>query len=287
MERCTLSLGIIVSCVICLISAGAHGKESPYLNPAEFSSDPLANITSVTWKPDGTEMVTQFADPATGMEFILVKGGCYQMGNTFGEGGSDEKPVHEVCVDNFYMGKFEVTQGEYRKIMGRNPSKSKKGKRYPVETVSWEDAQEFIQKLNRRTGKSFRLPTEAEWEYAARSGGRKEKYSGGGNVDSVAWYGHNSGGSTHRVGQKQANGLGLHDMSGNVWEWCQDWYASDYYSKSSRNNPTGPSSGSYRVSRGGGWFNLLSNVRAALRHGYQPWGRSADLGFRLASSLGQ
>ena len=228
-----------------------------------------------------------FTDSKTGMEFVFVKGGCYQMGDTFGDGARDEKPVHEVCLDDFYMGKYEVTQAEYKKIMGSNPSKSKKGDRYPVEQVSWEDAQEFIQKLNRRTGKSFRLPTEAEWEYAARSGGRKEKYSGGNSIESVAWYYGNSGGSTHRVGQKQANGLGLHDMSGNVWEWCQDRYGKDYYSKSPRKNPKGPGSGSHRVYRGGSWLSIPSLVRAAYRYRDLPWLRIANVGFRLAFSSGQ
>ena len=232
-----------------------------------------------------------FKDAATGMEMIFVKGGCYQMGDTFGDGGKDEKPVHDVCVSDFYMGKHEVTQGQWKRIMGNNPSSfSSCGDNCPVENVSWNDVQNFIGKLNSRTGKRYRLPTEAEWEYAARSGGKSEKWSGTSSESSLgdyAWYISNSGRRTHPVGQKQPNGLGLHDMSGNVWEWCQDWYGSNYYGGSGRDNPVGPSSGSYRVIRGGGWSGSAASARAAFRSGYLPDDRYYDLGFRLALPPGQ
>jgi sulfatase modifying factor 1 len=229
-----------------------------------------------------------FKDAATGMEMIFVKGGCYQMGDTVGGGHSDEKPVHEVCVSDFYMGKYEVTQRQWQNIMGGNPSHfSSCGDNCPVEKVSWDDVQNFIGKLNSRTGKRYRLPTEAEWEYAARSGGKSEKYSGGNDVDAVAWYGSNSGSRTHPVGQKQPNGLGLHDMSGNVWEWCQDWYGSSYYNQSPRDNPVGPSSGSARVVRGGSWYSVAASTRAALRRRSYPVIRYDFLGFRLALPPGQ
>ena len=228
---------------------------------------------------------TNFNDPVTGMEFVFVKGGCYEMGDTFGDGDSDEKPGHTVCVDDFYIGKYEVTQGQWKKIMKNNPAYFKScGDNCPVEKVSWNDVQEFIRKLNNQTGKNFRLPTEAEWEYAARSGGKKEKYSGGNDVDAVAWYGYNSGYKTTPVGQKQANGLGIYDMSGNVWEWCSDWYDKNYYGSSPRNNPQGPSSGSYRVRRGGSWRNVPVRVRSANRYGGSPGSSYDDLGFRLVLS---
>jgi len=182
-----------------------------------------------------------------------VPGGCFQMGDTFGDGDKDEKPVHEVCLDGFLMGKFEVTQGLWQAVMAENPAYFKKGPGYPVETVSWEDVQIFLKALNAKTGKSFRLPTEAEWEYACRSGGKQQKYCGGENRDVLAWYKDNSGEMTHPVGQKAANGLGLYDMSGNVWEWVQDWYDKGYYGKSPGQNPTGASSGSGRDLRGGSW----------------------------------
>ncbi|MBU4295114.1 MAG: SUMF1/EgtB/PvdO family nonheme iron enzyme [Desulfobulbaceae bacterium] len=228
-----------------------------------------------------------YQDPITGMEFVWVEGGCFQMGDTFGDGDTDEKPVHEVCVDGFYMGKYAVTQGQWEKIMVSNPSEFKSGDDFPVENVSWDDTQEFIGKLNAQTGKKYRLPTEAEWEYAARSGGKKEKYAGGNNAKAVAWYEDNSRGKTHRVGTKNANGLGLHDMSGNVWEWCQDWFDKGYYSSSPRNNPQGPSSGSYRVDRGGSWRSLPGGVRAANRDRGAPDYRLNYLGFRLVLPPGQ
>lgn len=217
------------------------------------------------------------------LEFVLVKGGCYQMGDTFGDGGSDEKPVHEVCVDDFSIGKYEVTQAQWEAVMGSNPSNFKQcGGNCPVESVSWNDIQEFIKKLNNMTGKTYRLPTEAEWEYAARSGGKSEKYAGGNDVDTVAWYDNNSGSRTHPVGQKQPNGLGIYDMTGNVWEWCQDWYGDGYYKSSPKDNPQGPSSGSDRVLRGGSWVNNAASARATNRGRNSPGGRYDIHGFRLA-----
>jgi len=226
-----------------------------------------------------------FTDSATGMQMIFVKGGCYQMGDAFGDGAADEKPVHEVCVNDFYIGKYEVTQGQWQRIMGNNPSYFKNcGDNCPVEQVSWNDAQDFIRRLNSRSGKQYRLPTEAEWEYAARSGGRSEKYTGGNDVDAVAWYRSNSGSKTHPVGQKRPNGLGLYDMSGNVWEWCSDWYGKKYYSQGPRDNPDGPSSGYYRVLRGGSCDDTPSGVRVADRVRLEPGYRDYYIGFRVALS---
>ena len=228
------------------------------------------------------------------MEFVLVKGGCFQMGDTLGNGGSDEKPVHEVCVDDFTIGKYEVTQAQWEAVMGSNPSNFKQcGGNCPVEQVSWNDIQEFIKKLNATVGadsvrpeansiRPYRLPTEAEWEYAARSGGKSEKYAGDNDLDSVAWYNSNAGSQTHPVGQKQSNGLGLYDMIGNVWEWCQDCYDDSYYKNSTKNNPQGELSGSYRVLRGGAWNNDATNERAAYRRRGTPGFGGSNYGFRLA-----
>jgi formylglycine-generating enzyme required for sulfatase activity len=222
------------------------------------------------------------------MEFVFVKGGCFQMGNTFGDGEPDEKPVHEVCVDDFYMGKYEVTQGQWQTVMGANPSYFKEcGVNCPVEQVSWNDVQEFISRLNQRSGKRFRLPTEAEWEYGARSGGKREKWSGTsreGKLGQYAWYDGNSAGRTHRVGEKRPNGLGLHDMTGNVWEWCSDWYGENYYRGRPRNNPKGPDNGSSRVLRGGSWGNSPRYMRAADRYEDIPTDRGGNYGFRLGLS---
>jgi formylglycine-generating enzyme required for sulfatase activity len=221
-------------------------------------------------------------DPYTGIEFVGVPGGCFQMGDTFGDGTNWEKPVHEVCVSGFSIGKYEVTQGQWKKVVGSNPSFfSNCGDDCPVEQVSWNDVQEFTRKLNQQTGGSFRLPTEAEWEFAARRGGKSEKYSGGNDVDSVAWYSNNSGSKTHPVGQKRANELGIHDMSGNVYEWVSDWGNS--YNSDRQQDPTGPSLGSFRVFRGGSWDYDAGRVRAAARTHNVPDSRYNFLGFRLAS----
>ena len=222
-----------------------------------------------------------------GVEFKMVKvaGGTFQMGAT-SEQGEDayawEKPVHSVTLSDYYIGQTEVTQELWEAVMGSNPSYFTGDNRRPVEMVSWNDCQEFIKKLNRLTGKNFRLPTEAEWEYAARGGNKSRgyKYSGSDNPDLVAWYDDNSGDKTHPVAQKQSNELGLYDMSGNVWEWCQDWYGD--YSSNSQTNPTGASKGSYRVLRGGSWYYNARYVRVSNRNRSTPDYRLSRHGLRLA-----
>lgn len=227
-------------------------------------------------------------DPAT-IEMVQVKGGCYQMGgDTYGDVEPEEKPMHEVCVDDFFIGKYEVTQGQWKKVMGSNPAIDKScGENCPVDNVSWNDAQDFISKLNSRSGGSkYRLPTEAEFEYAHRSGGKSERYSGGNDVESVGWYGANSGGRgrIHPVGTKAPNGLGIYDMSGNVWEMTNDWYGSEYYSNSPRNNPKGPGSGVERVKKGGGANSPPENLRTSRRGSETPDARHFLIGFRLAKT---
>jgi len=214
---------------------------------------------------------------------IFVKGGCFMMGSNDGE--SDEKPVHQVCVDDFYIGKYEVTQKQWKEIMGNNPSRFKCDN-CPVEQVNWNDVQDFIKKLNTKTGNNYRLPTEAEWEYAARGGNQSKgyTYSGSNTIGSVAWYTGNSGSKTHTVGTKKANELEIYDMSGNVWEWCSDLYGGDYYGKSLKNNPAGPTTGSDRVYRGGSWNYNATSCRVAYRSSYYPIIRYYTLGFRLALS---
>jgi formylglycine-generating enzyme required for sulfatase activity len=224
-----------------------------------------------------------YKDTVTGMEFVWVEGGCYSMGDNFGDGSFDEKPVHQVCVDGFYIGKYEVTQGQWHEIMRYNPSMFKKGDRNPVEQVSWDDTQEFIKKLNLLHRMHFSLPTEAQWEYACRSMEIEEKNCGGNDANSVAWNKSNSMGMTHQVGTKSPNGFEIYDMSGNVEEWVIDWYDSHYYGKSSRNNPQGPPSGALHVIRGGSWSHNPMDVRAAARNWYSPGVRIAYVGFRLVS----
>jgi serine/threonine protein kinase/formylglycine-generating enzyme required for sulfatase activity len=217
-----------------------------------------------------------------GIEMVLVKGGTFDMGDTFNEGYPDEKPVHSVTVSDFYIGKTEVTQKQWVAIMGSNPSYFI-GDNRPVESVTWNDVQEFIRKLNARTGGNFRLPTEAEWEYAARGGNKSRgyKYSGSNNVDEVAWYDGNSNDRTHPVGTKKPNELGIYDMSGNVWEWCADWYDKAYYSNSPYENPTGPASSQVRVLRGGSWYHFGYYLRCSYRYGVYPIDRYSVIGFRL------
>ncbi len=216
---------------------------------------------------------------------IAVEGDTFQMGATSEQGSdvnSDEKPVHNVTLSDYYIGETEVTQELWEAVVGSNPSKFSGYPQRPVEYVSWNDCQEFITKLSQLTGKNFRLPTEAEWEYAARGGNRSKryKYSGSNTIGDVAWYTDNSSSRTHDVKTKQANGLGIYDMSGNVYEWCQDWYGD--YSSSPENNPTGPATGSDRVLRGGSWDYGEWSCRVSCRLGRNPAGWSNSYGFRLA-----
>lgn len=216
-------------------------------------------------------------------EMVAVKGGTFTMGCTSEQGGdcdNDEKPTHNVTLNDYYIGKFEVTQELWKAVMGKNPS-NWKGDKLPVENVSWNAVQEFITKLNQKTGANFRLPTEAEWEYAARGGNKSNgyKYSGSNAIGNVAWYWDNADKKTHQVGTKSPNELGIYDMSGNVLEWCQDWYGN--YSSGNQTNPTGPSAGFYRVLRGGSWYYIARNCCVSYRYRSNPDGRGNDFGFRL------
>lgn len=229
-----------------------------------------------------------FTESVAGLniEMVAVQGGSFQMGSNADD--SDEKPVHKVSLSDFYIGKYELTQAQWKAVMGNNPSHFK-GDNLPVEKVSWNDIQEFIKKLNQKTGKNYRLPTEAEWEYAAQGASTGSasttKYSGSNNIGNVGWYEDNSNSKTHEVGQKQANELGIYDMTGNVWEWCNDWYDSEYYENSPEFNPQGASSGSRRVFRGGGWYSGGSRCRVAYRGSISPDTGRNNIGFRLAISL--
>jgi formylglycine-generating enzyme required for sulfatase activity len=245
--------------------------------------------------------------------FVRVEGGTFQMGSTSGD--SDEKPVHTVTVSGFYMSKYEVTQKEWREVMGTSVSQQRDmrdkswslygvGDTYPMYYVNWYEAVEYCNKRSVREGltpayrgsgdsivcdfraNGYRLPTEAEWEYAAKGGnqgGLTYEYSGSNSVDAVGWYSGNSGGSTHAAGTKQPNSLGLYDMSGNVWEWCWDWYGS--YSGGSQTDPRGPASGSNRVLRGGSWYDYAWYLRSANRNYYGPSLRYNFNGFRLVRAL--
>ncbi len=280
--------------------AVALGKEVEASRAAKSDTGEIKDEEEPKSKPSNTypkeelsrPTVESYTDPVTGMEFVYVNGGCYEMGDTFGDGEKYEQPVHEVCVDDFYIGKYVVTQGQWEDVMGCNPSDSKKGRNYPVESVSWNDVQEFIKGLNQSTGKRYRLPTEAEWEYAARSCGKRAKYAGTSvelEVDQYAWFKKNAEGCTHPVGQKKPNSLMVFDMSGNVLEWCEDNYSDVSYKKHKRKNPIFikkwyMDNSSSRVLRGGGFGNDLDLMRVTARWGDSPDFRGSIYGFRLAST---
>jgi formylglycine-generating enzyme required for sulfatase activity len=225
--------------------------------------------------------------PKTIPGMVFVKGGCYQMGcgSWTDYCSADEKPVHEVCVKDFYIAAREVMQEEWVTLMGNNPSAFTECDVCPVENVSWNDVQKYIRKLNEKTGRNYRLPTEAEWEYAARSGGKEEKYAGtssNSDIGAYAYYKKNSGGKPRSVGMKRPNGLGIYDMTGNVWEWLDDRYDKKFYSVSPRMNPPGPARGTYRVLRGGSWDRQPESIRASKRAKDHPDTRRNYYGFRCA-----
>ena len=215
------------------------------------------------------------------MEMVYVEGGTFEMGATAEQGNDaqdDEYPVRTIKLDGYHIGKYEVTQAQWKAVMGTDPSKSK-GDNFPVENVRWYDAQSFCQKLSEATGRKYVLPTEAQWEYAARGGNKSQhyKYAGSNDIDEVAWYYYyNSSDGTHPVGTKKANELGLYDMSGNVWEWCSDWYGN--YDANDTDNPQGSANGSYRVIRGGGRSYAARNCRVSNRS----YGTPYNCGFRVA-----
>ena len=238
-----------------------------------------------------------FTEDAWGinMKLIWVEGGEFMMGCTSEQSGcdSDEQNVRSVTVDGFYIGMLEVTQAQWEKVMGTSISQQRNkansslslcgvGSDYPMYYVSWEEATEFCRLLSNKTGRTYTLPTEAQWEYAARGGKKNEetKYAGSNMIDAVAWYDDISDWSSHPCGTKRANALGIYDMSGNVYEWCKDWYSNSYTSYDT-NNPTGPSSGSFRVCRGGCWYLHKRWCRVAFRKKESPNSRYRTLGFRV------
>ena len=256
-----------------------------YKKNGTFEKFPYEQIDSiVTYNYDATDPTEDGAFTVNGVAFkmILVEGGTFYMGSDSGD--INEKPVHSVTLSDYMIGETEVTQELWQAVMGDNPSYFKGNMQRPVEKVSWNDCLDFIEKLNELTGEHFSLPTEAQWEYAARGGRYYEGYvySGSNTIGNVAWYHENSSSSTHPVKAKQANELGLYDMSGNVWEWCQDWYGD--YTSTSVTDPTGASSGSYRVLRGGGWYGDPTYCRVSDRYYLTPERKDGHYGLRLALS---
>ena len=270
----------------CNAEGQAIFKTSNALGARLFGASYGGGSTTTARNQSFTETVSTLTIRVGNVSFEMVKveAGTFTMGCTSEQGGdcgSDESPYHRVTISSdYYIGKYEVTQELWQAVMGNNPSNFK-GFDRPVEMVSWNDCVEFCNELSRMTGRRFRLPTEAEWEYAAR-GGRKStnaKYSGSSSVANVAWYTDNSGGQTHPVGKLRPNELGIHDMSGNVWEWCSDWYGS--YGSGSQTDPYGASSGQDRVLRGGSWRSLARGCRVSNRDDYGPGSRTGNFGFRV------
>lgn len=238
-------------------------------------------------KPAPPQAGAVWAEPVTGMEFVWVKGGCYTMGSRSGEPGKrrDEFP-HEVCIDSMWIGKYEVTQGQWKKVLGSNPAFFGNKTDYPVESTSWSNIQAFIKKLNEMNqGKhTFRLPTEAEWEYACKSGGKGERFCGGDQIDRIAWHKDNCDRTPHPVGQKEPNRAGLYDMSGNVSEWVEDTYAVDAYKKHGKKNPVHKDEGPDRVTRGGSWMQNEEECRSAARNFFPEKRGKFNIGFRLVKN---
>jgi formylglycine-generating enzyme required for sulfatase activity len=221
-----------------------------------------------------------WVEPGTGMRFVWVPGGCFVMGSN--NNYAYERPAHKVCVKGFYLGVFEVTQGQYRKVMGKNPSDNQGDDNLPVESVNWNDAVAMSQKLAQSSGKTIRLPTEAEWEYACRAADRHDPYCGDGRLADLAWYDRNSDTHSQPVGKKAPNAWGLYDMTGNVWEWTLDCWHDNYYGA--------PADGSawntggdcrIRVARGGSWGTVGDSTRASVRNSDLAALDFVDTGFRL------
>jgi formylglycine-generating enzyme required for sulfatase activity len=252
-------------------------EPAPNSHKPTKAAEPLAPLE----KPAPKEISVELGNGVK-LEMILIPAGEFLMGDD--NGGGDEKPVHRVKITKpFYLGKHPVTQEQWEAVMGNNPSHFNRSKN-PVERVSWDDCQAFFEKINAKVGGGkFSLPAEAQWEYACRAGSVTRYCFGDdmSSLDEYAWYDKNSENKTHAVGKKKPNAWGLYDIHGNVWEWCADWYDGGYYANSPVDDPAGPSGGSNRVFRGGGWYDPALNCRSANRYGYSPERRTDNLGFRV------
>lgn len=239
-------------------------------------------VASATVEPKPQKLTQTSND----IEFALIKGGCFQMGEESGSAPDNQKPRHEVCLSDYYLGKYEVTQGQWEEVMGSNPtSYSACGKNCPVDGVTYLMAQDFIEILNKKSGKHYRLPTEAEWEFAAKDGNNNQRWAGisdEAQLGDYAWYEKNSEYKPHPVGLKKPNKNGLYDMSGNIMEWCQDWYGEKYYSISPKTNPAGPLTGEERVMRGGAFGYSGDLVTTTARNRDKVNVQDGTSGLRLA-----
>jgi hypothetical protein len=264
-----------------IVHNGRGGTFYEHIDISSLSfSDDIQELI-LTFKYGGYDVFDDFEEID---DMVFVQGGTFTMGSNLSSPRGNEMPPHQVTVNDFYISKYPVTQALWKQIMRTNPSANQDCNNCPVDKVNWNSAQAFIQKLNAKTGKKYRLPTEAEWEFAARGGNQSNgyKYSGSDDINVVAWYNGNSGGKTHPVGTKAANELNIYDMSGNVFEWVNDWYAD--YSSTAQTNPRGPSNGTKRILRGGSWYDVAEFSRVTFRNPENQGLIDPHVGFRLVRS---
>ncbi|MCR4965360.1 MAG: formylglycine-generating enzyme family protein [Bacteroidales bacterium] len=301
----TLTLFLLIICSLAGYSQSEATSPRMSFNITKEVKPPLRVEEPRSIDEDGNHAIDSnltFTVSGVTFKMVYVQGGTFTMGCTSEQGDdcySDENPAHSVTLSDYWIGETEVTQALWKAVMGSTVSQQRdkvnsswslrgEGSSYPMYYVSWEEAVQFCSKLNSMvssqlpSGWKFSLPTEAQWEYAARGGNKKSgyKYAGGNSIGEVAWYDGNGGSGTHPVKGKSPNALGLYDMTGNVWEWCSDWYGS--YSSGAQTNPEGPSSGSLRVLRGGSWSGSARHCRVPRRFNINPAYRFSDFGFRLS-----
>ncbi len=276
---------IILSCAV-VFSVFSLNNEYPLNNQLTSFMDKIKYYVKSVKTLSEVKELNNFTEPITKIEFTLVKGNCFLMGDTFGAGDPDERPSHEVCVKDFYISTKETSQMQWMSLMANNPSTIKEPQ-LPVDNVNIKDINEFLIHLNHRDSKfHYRLPTEAEWEYACRSGGKEEKYSGTSKeteFKDYGWSGTNSGGKPHPVGTLKPNGIGLFDMSGNVWEWTQDDYIPDCYKKINKDNPICKGASDNKVIKGGSWNLSERFARCSAKRGAYPFGKANNVGFRVVA----
>ena len=279
--------------LLMMLASFTAGLEFPRGDVNQDNSVDIDDVTCLvnyllngTWPEDAPAAET-FTVNGVSFKMIPVEGGTFTMGLTEGQvsdGQGNTVTPHQVTLSSYYIAETEVTQELWLAVMGSNPADFQDDLRNPVQYVRWSECQTFISKLNEMTGMTFRLPTEAEWEFAARGGNKSlgYQYSGSNDLDEVGWYGTNSEGTLHPVATKAPNELGLYDMSGNVYEWCQDYYSDTYYNESPSVNPTGPDQTYWRVMRGGSWVYFASLCQVSSRSMCMPGERFHDIGLRLA-----
>lgn len=270
----TIVLSLVIACfLVAGLALQGMGQESPAIKQ---DAENLAKLLKANFKKLGGGKTKTVG----GIDFVFVPGGSYIMGSPETKFISEERPRHKVTLSSFWMGKYEVTQKQYQDVMGANPSYYK-GEDLPVDTVSWNDAAMFCEKFNKKYNATLRLPTEAEWEFAARAG-TTGKYHWGAAIDGkYVWYDKNSNNTTNPVGKKLPNPWGLYDMFGNVWEFCADWHDDNYYASSPEKDPKGPASGSERVIRGASWYDNVNYISASFRYRDAPAKSYYYYGFRV------